>query len=167
MTNDEKDYISASVKSTLAVCDEKPLAIISAGKSLFAFQLCEDIARTQGKATASHQYRCEDGQKHAMLFVGQRSWYIQDAVNLISSHQRGSISRPELQWKIGGLLGYEQADRLEFIASAISRTCPCDICGGPFVSEAYFYSTLDREVVLKFHDEHTPDPHGRRVEIKS
>ena len=118
---------------------EKDLVIISSGKSTLAYETATMMAERANLHVELAVLRCEDGLLHEHVFISGR---VQNTVNtalaairLIEKAKAGDLSRPELQYYLGQMLGYSVADILNFVASKVARDCPCDCCGGPFVSE--------------------------------
>lgn len=126
---DNFDYVADVFSAYTDVrAGRKPLLIVSAGKSQFALETLLALADEDGLPWVLRDFRCEDGQPHEHLFVaGEGSPYAREAVNLIMSE----MSRPDLQVRLGLLLGYTAAEINEFIESELGKTCPCDCCGGP------------------------------------
>ena len=120
--------------------DEKSLLIVSSGKSTLAYETATMLAERNSLSHHVCMLRCEDGELHEHVLIGREAHY---GWKLIDDCKRGIISRPMLQYDLGKLLGYTMREILEFIASAKSRECPCDCCGGPFVDEKYFNSDPD------------------------
>lgn len=120
----------------------KPLLIVSEGKDTRAYEDVVTVATALDLNIDFDMLRCEDGKMHEHAFIAgasvQAGERIQKAQRLIQQCREGAISRAYLQLKLGEALGYYENDIVEFIASAKSRECPCDCCGGPFVPEAYF-----------------------------
>ena len=110
----------------------KPLVIVSAGKDILAYETASLMADELGLDYEHAMMRCEDGQKHEHVFIGRTC---STAIELVNNARAGEISRPTLQFRLGSMLGYDQERCLQFVASAVGRECPCDCCGGPFVSE--------------------------------
>jgi hypothetical protein len=120
---------------------DKPLVIVSSGKSLRAYESCTLIAEQLGINHEHAMLRCEDGCLHEMVFIG-RGTNARQATDLILGAKEGEITRPMLQFELGRLLGYSEEMRLNFVASAAGRNCPCDCCGGPFVDERFFDDSM-------------------------
>lgn len=110
----------------------KPLVIASAGKDPLAYETASEMADELGLDYEHAMLRCEDGEKHEHVFIGKAAG---SAIELVMNARAGVISRPTLQFRLGNMLGYDEERCLDFVASAVGRNCPCDCCGGPFVSE--------------------------------
>ena len=117
---------------------EKDLIIVSEGKSTLAYETCVMMARRANLHLELAMLRCEDGLLHEMAFISGRIQNDRNtarvALDLVFDAKEGTATRPELQYYLGKMLGYAHGDILNFIASKIARDCPCDCCGGPFVS---------------------------------
>jgi hypothetical protein len=117
---------------------EKSLLIVSSGKDTLAYETATMLAeRWDAVFAVNVQLRCEDGQIHEHVFISYKYATVRRALDQIEDCKAGKITRPQLQFELGQLLGYTMRDTLDFIASAVSRECPCDCCGGPFVDERY------------------------------
>lgn len=140
----EFDYIAQVFADYADVVEgRKPLLIVSAGKSQFAYDTITKLAL----ASDAVQYRlanlvCEDERAYQHAFVC--SWgapYADEAINLILDAISEAVHpdrdrplraiRKSLQVALGMLLGYAAAECIEFADSELGRTCPCDCCGGP------------------------------------
>ncbi len=135
----EHGYVHKVMKD-IALCektegDDKPLIIVSAGKSIIGYELAVTLATALGLGVETAMMRCEDGNQHEMAFIAYCEGEPQAAIKLIWAAKSGEITRPSLQFQLGSLLGYTEEQCLQFVASAEGRNCPCDCCGGPFVSE--------------------------------
>jgi len=124
---------------------EKPLMIVSEGKTTLGYETCVMMAQRSNLQVELAMLRCEDGKLHEHAFISARKPGLSDnmaraALDLVFRAKEGKISRQNLQYYLGLMLGYAHDDVLVFLASAIARNCPCDCCGGPFVSEHEFDS---------------------------
>ena len=115
--------------------DDKNMCIISAGKCVLAYETATMLADELGLYAQHAMLRCEDGKRHEHVFItdGSNKHSVADALALIERCKAGTLSRPQLQLKLGWTLGYGTEEIVDFIASETARTCPCDCCGGPFV----------------------------------
>jgi hypothetical protein len=133
---DNREYYEDALKDFVRVVDnEKPVMIVSGGKSTLAYEAVAVLAEQARLDTHFVMLRCEDGEFHEHLIVSMSAGDIDRFMGAINDAKDGVITRPALQLKLGRLLGYSDTDIVEFIASATARECPCDCCGGPFVSE--------------------------------
>ena len=119
---------------------EKRLLIVSEGKSTLAYETCVMLAERSNLQVELAMLRCEDGLLHEHAFIsarkpGRSENVARTALNLVFSAKEGEIKRPQLQYYLGQLLDYPHDEILDFVASKVARDCPCDCCGGPFVSE--------------------------------
>ena len=133
-----REYFDSAMCDYLDVLEyDKPLMIVSSGKSTLAYETVAMLAdRTNCLDMELAMLRCEDGKLHEHVLVARSgSGEVKRALELIQDAKAGTISRPTLQYELGLLLGYPMDEVLEFIASKVARECPCDCCGGPFVSE--------------------------------
>ena len=145
---ENREYFDTCMCDFQDVLDfDKRLLIVSEGKSTLAYETVVMMAERANLAVELAMLRCEDGELHEHAFVSV--WrhptdevecvyrnVAREGVELVFSAKEGEISRPRLQFELGNLLGYTADEVLDFIASKIARECPCDCCGGPFVSEA-------------------------------
>jgi hypothetical protein len=120
---------------------DKPLMIVSEGKSTLAYETLVMMAERSNLWVELAMLRCEDGLLHEHAFIGRRNIVpgetnpARAGLDLVFDCKEGQISRSRLQYELGQLLGYPLDDVLDFIASKVARECPCDCCGGPYVSE--------------------------------
>jgi hypothetical protein len=139
---EERKYFDDAMCDLADVMDgDKPLMIVSEGKSTLAYETVAMLAERCNLSIVYKMMRCEDGNLHEHVLVSSRVFgpdYALAASRLIDRSMTGEINRGELQFYLGRMLGYSMPDVLEFIGSAIARECPCDCCGGPFVSEKMF-----------------------------
>lgn len=148
MNATERKYFDDCMCDLQDVIDaDKRLLIVSEGKSALAYETVVMMAERACIAVELRMLRCEDGELHEHAFVSLKR-HPADQLLAASSALRGAelveqahiglITRARLQFELGKLLGYPEDDILDFIASAVSRECPCDCCGGPFVNEKFF-----------------------------
>lgn len=132
----EVTYALDAMQGLSAVRDGlKPLLIVSAGKSIQAYEVATQIACDDPSLRAElAMFVCEDGKLHEHLFVSQDTYpnIARKAIDMIwdAVDEFATVTRVELQATLGGWLGYEAQDVLDFINSEIGRTCVCDCCGG-------------------------------------
>ena len=138
----------------------KPLVIASAGKCKTATLVAYDIAKADPTLHVQiAELVCEDGEIHWHVFVCKAGApYANDAIELImdtvseaahaESPHAASVLRERLQLRLGLLLGHSAAECVEFSASEIGRTCPCDCCGSQFTAEEV-ESREDREARIR------------------
>jgi len=110
---------------------DKPLLIVSEGKSTLAYETVAELASQAGLTTLFATFVCEDGELHEHVFVAQDSAFAVEAIELIFERAGEHISRLELQIRLGSLLGYSALEIVQFTRSLIGMTCSCDCCGGP------------------------------------
>ena len=128
-----RSYYDLIVRDICALkIGRKPLVIASAGKDILAYETASLMADELHLDFVHAQLRCEDGEIHEHVFIGRRA---SACLALVQDAKAGDISRPQLQFQMGTMLGYDEDRCLNFVASAAGRACPCDCCGGPFVSE--------------------------------
>lgn len=136
-----REYFDSVMCDLVDVRDrDKSLLIVSSGKSTLAYETAVLVSERAGLFAVLENLRCEDGKIHEHAFISHMHSTARHAVHLIEDAKAGKITRPQLQHDLGKLLGYSMRDILGFIASAASRECPCDCCGGPFVDEKFFDS---------------------------
>jgi len=146
MENTERKYFDDAMCDYADVYDgDKPLMIVSSGKSALAYETVAMLAERSNLNLVLKVLRCEDGFLHEHALVSSKSFgkgvdYSLAASRLLDEAKAGEINRGELQYYLGRMLGYELADIFEFMGSAVARNCPCDCCGGAFVPESYFDS---------------------------
>lgn len=123
---------------------EKPLMIVSEGKTTLGYETCVMLAERANLHVELGMLRCEDGLMHEHAFISMRSDrstgephnLAREALDLVFQHKEtDDFTRPNFQYMMGLKLGYHLSEILDFIASKVARECPCDLCGGPFVSE--------------------------------
>ena len=123
---------------------EKPVMVVSSGKSTLAYEICVMMADRANLSCHLGMLRCEDGKMHEHAFISQ---HLHDdkydlarvALDLVFQHKESTdFTRANFQYQLGHLLGYPLDEILDFIAGSTARNCPCDCCGGPFVPEEYF-----------------------------
>lgn len=125
----------------------KPLLIVSAGKSDFAYTTLGGLALEDGLELITDDLVCEDGKLHRHALIAQAgSPYAREARDLIVDclseavltfdAERKRELRSQLQLKLGMLLGYSAGECVEFINSDLGRTCPCDCCGSEYTVQA-------------------------------
>jgi len=121
----------------------KPLLIVSAGKSQFAYESLVGIAREDGMTVLVEPLVCEDNELHAhVLIAAPGAPYAREARDAIvdclseavltRDAQRKRELRAQLQLKLGLLLGYAAGECVDFINSELGRSCPCDCCGSEY-----------------------------------
>lgn len=113
-----------------AIEGEKSLVIVSSGKTTLGYETAVMLAERAFMYHEIVMLRCEDGELHEHVFLGER-WRVLEALTQLERREKGEISRERLQYNLGLLLEYSTDDIVEFIASEVGRTCPCDCCGGP------------------------------------
>jgi hypothetical protein len=141
---------------------DKPLLIVSEGKSTLAYETIAMMAERSNLSIVLKMMRCEDGNLHEHVLVSSREFggkndYALAASRLIDKNIAGEINRGELQFYLGRMLGYPMADVLEFIGSATARNCPCDCCGGPFVPVEMFDEGVYPNVIGEVNIGNGPD----------
>ena len=150
----EVTYALDACQGLSAVRDgSKQLLIVSAGKSIQAYEVLTEIACNDPALRAElAMFVCEDGERHEMLFVSQDTYpnIARKAVDMIwdAVDTFPTVSRVELQATLGKWLGYEAQDILDFITSETGRTCVCDCCGGIETATNTHGGT---EMMLKLH----------------
>jgi len=142
---ENRDYYDSAMCAFVDISDgEKPVMIVSEGKSSLAYEICVMMADRANLCCHLGMLRCEDGKMHEHAFISQ---HVHDdkfdqaraCLDLVFQHKETEdFTRPNFQFQMGKFLGYPIDEILDFIASAVSRECPCDCCGGPFVSEKLF-----------------------------
>ncbi|MHC4302430.1 MAG: hypothetical protein ACYS7Y_34660, partial [Planctomycetota bacterium] len=144
-TMKNREYYDTCMCNFVDVSDfEKPVMIVSEGKSTLAYETVVMMADRENMLVELAMLRCEDGELHEHAFVSHREHadgtksYARKALEMVFDAKAGAITRPVLQFKLGKMLGYTDEDILGFIASRTARHCPCDCCGGPFVDEKFF-----------------------------
>lgn len=163
MAEKNREYYDSCMCDFVDVCDhEKPLMIVSSGKSTLAYEIVTMMADRASLFVHHAMLRCEDGKMHEHVFVASRlpddfRDRAREALDLVFQHKESEdFTRPNFQYMMGELLGHPIDEILDFVASAISRECPCDCCGGPFVDEKLFdtspepagYTYVDHKVDL-------------------
>ena len=134
----ERAYFDDAMLDLIDVLDNsKPLMIVSAGKSIRAYETITSMADRAGLYVASAMLRCSDGEMHETVFVGSRDpndLYrdrATECVQLVYKNKEGDdFTRPNFQFLMGKLLGTPVDEVLDFIASDVGRHCVCDCCGG-------------------------------------
>lgn len=134
----EREYYDTAMCDMVDVLDlEKPLMIVSSGKSTRAYETCVMMAERANLFCELAMLVCADGEKHEMAFIACRRPdapfrnRAREALDLVFDHKENDvISRANFQFQMGAILEYPVADTVDFIASVIGRTCRCDICGG-------------------------------------
>lgn len=147
----QTEQFHAYMSDFLAVCrGTKPLVIVSEGKSPEAFDLILKLAREQDLRVIAERLRCEDGFFYDHLLVSvsrvqdagempRRGMSVADrARHAILDCKEGAISRLDLQYELGVMLGYDEKSIREFMVTDTARTCPCDCCGGSFVADGLY-----------------------------
>jgi hypothetical protein len=131
-----REYFNDALADYVRVTqNEKRAVIVSSGKSTLAYEAVATLAETRGDAYACAMWLCEDGELHEHVIVAEDDYTVNLIVDTVERSKNGLITRPELQLYLGRFLGYTDEEIVNFIASATARECPCDCCGGPFVSE--------------------------------
>jgi len=110
---------------------QSPAMIVSAGKSVKAYELLSQIADETSLESRHCQWYCEDGMLHEHLVVSLVPGIATEIVGLVGRSICREISRETLQASLGLMLGYDWKDVREFIASGVGASCKCDCCGGP------------------------------------
>lgn len=110
----------------------KALLIVSAGKSVIAYELSCEIADSDDKLqTIVTMLVCEDGELHEHVLICQKGSAVAIVgLEIIQKRVNGLCTRLGLQIYLGGLLGYKAEEIMRFIRSPLGMTCPCDCCGG-------------------------------------
>lgn len=139
------DYIAQAYADYAAVrAGEKPLMIVSSGKSAFAVESLSRLADEDGLNSIHERFTCEDGHIHTHVFIcAAGAPYAYEAISAIWRNiERVAYdgwnprrSREALQLELGLLLGYSAQECLDFMRSDIGHTCECDCCGGPETAE--------------------------------
>ena len=139
------EYIAQAYADYAAVrAGEKPLMIVSSGKSAFAVETLSRLAEEDGLNAIHERFTCEDGLIHTHVFIcAAGAPYAYEAISAIWRNiERVAYdgwnprrSREALQLELGLLLGYSAQECLDFMRSDIGRTCECDCCGGPETAE--------------------------------
>ncbi len=70
------------------------------------------------------------GVAHEAFMFGD-GYALTGIINAMTDYADGRLSRGEYQYRVGRELGYSEAQCDEFLASPLSRTCGCEMCGGP------------------------------------
>lgn len=134
----ERRYFDDVMCDLIDVLDyEKPLLIVSSGKSIRAYETVTMMADRANLYVHHAMLRCSDGGMHEFVFVSchmpddKYRDRAQEAVSLIFQNKESDdFTRPNFQYLLGKLLGTPKSDILDFIASEVGRTCVCDCCGG-------------------------------------
>ena len=112
---------------------EKPLLIVSEGKSTQAYEAAAEMAGDNPSMMARFAtFVCEDGELHEHVFICLAGApYADQAVDLIfGAVNQAEYTREQLQLRLGRLLGYSVAECLAFMRSYEGLNCKCDCCGG-------------------------------------
>ena len=112
---------------------EKPLLIVSEGRSTQAYEAAAEMAGDNPLMMARFAtFVCEDGELHEHVFIALAdSTYADEAIQLVyDAVNQAEMTREQLQLRLGRLLGYSVADCLAFMRSYVGLTCKCDCCGG-------------------------------------
>jgi hypothetical protein len=153
--SDEINYALQALTDLGAVRrGEKPLVIISSGKSTKAYELASEMAMSDDELDFDHaMFVCEDGALHEMVFICRMGApYAREATELVFERDARKISRFTLQIRLGSLLGYPAAKIVEFTKSEQGKTCPCDLCGGEVLPDqnqirrTMFHNTPDHAI---------------------
>ena len=116
-----------------AVGKRKPVAVIEKRKCDEAFTWAWQLARQGVPGVTFQPVSLADGRghKHPALMIGD-SAAILKLLKRIRRHQRELESlRAGYQIDVGVMLGYDAVDCYDYVRSELSRTCGCEMCGGP------------------------------------
>jgi len=128
---------------------KRQLAIVSAGKSIKAYEFAAEIASEDPALLVQLGcIVCEDGNLHEHAFVAADTYpnVAREALEMIfdAVQESPTVTRVQLQARLGGWLGYGAQDILDFINSDIGRTCVCDCCGGAESVQRVAHDATDR-----------------------
>ncbi len=112
---------------------DRVLCIISRGKlgSDAEYNALQHVAHAMGWDIREGDMVCEDGETYPHMIVADRGFTGSAVVVMLQAALKGTLTRYQLQRNLGILFGYSQDSIDEFVGSELSRTCPCDCCGGP------------------------------------
>ncbi len=127
----EINYAISTIKDVSRVVrGDKPLVIVSAGKSPMAFGLSLNLARKHGLVYRIVQLICEDGELHSHLFAGRDTMHVEESIEAIFDRVSEDITRQQLQVRLGDMQGHSPGEVFAFTRSLEGLTCECDCCGG-------------------------------------
>lgn len=107
----------------------KPAVIVERRKSREAYLRVMTAARADMLPSAYLTLADSTGQKHPAFIVGKTADNVRAIANLLRN--RDHIRRDAFQITMGSLLGYPIKDCIEYTKSRLSKTCGCELCGGP------------------------------------
>ena len=116
-----------------AIGGRKPVAVIEQRKCEEAFKWAWQLARKGVPDITFSTLHLADGHgvKHPALMIGN-SIAILKLLKRMRRYQRELAElRASYQVDVGVLLGYEEQDCHDYTRSELSRTCGCEMCGGP------------------------------------
>ena len=123
---DIADVANRKTARKIAIADSQKVSNIS-------LDTLKTTASELGLEFAEVHGRGEDGEDNVYLIVAEdrdtvTEWEIElFYVYLFGTTRKG---RMQLQIRMGKALGYTSADILEFLPTAVAKTCPCTCCGG-------------------------------------
>lgn len=134
-----REYYDSAMCDFVDVSDlEKPLMIVSSGKSTLAYEITVMMAERAGLQCELGMLRCEDGEMHEHAFIACRRPLdrkgrnrAREALDLVFQHKEtDDFTRANFQYQLGMMLEYPLNEILDFIAGDLQRACCCDCCGG-------------------------------------
>jgi hypothetical protein len=111
------------------IAGDKPAVIVEFRKSPKAYMQVMPIAKREGLTTHQQALADSKGVKHAAIMAARDSRVLTRIVKLLS--RRNTMTRDRFQITLGTLLGYSLDDCQDYVVSRLSKTCGCQLCGGP------------------------------------
>ena len=107
----------------------KPMVVIESRKSWCAYTEAIVWARKHGLFTRYLALKDSKGKAWQALAIAQDEHRPSMLVQALDERHR--YDRKQFQMIIGNALGYKLDDCVDFTLSRLSRTCGCEMCGGP------------------------------------